>query len=439
MLSDDAGFSVKELQAKGILLVEDGNHGESRPRPSEFDPDGEVAFIRASDMADGRVRFPTADRINSIARNRITKGIGKPGDILFSHKGTVGKLALIPPDAPPFVCSPQTTFWRTLDDEVLDRRFLYAFMRSRLFREQWRSRKGETDMADYVSLTAQRGFRVPLPSIGDQRAIGDMIGPIDQREVVNAEYGALLHLFAERLFRAWFVDFEPLPDDASVANGSSPIGAVRKLLPVDWDESKVGDIPKGWTLAPLDEIAMFHNGAAMQKYPPTGANSLPVLKIAQLRDGRLDNADRASPDLPPDLLINNGDVVFSWSGTLLVRIWTGGRAALNQHLFKVTSEKFPRWFFYFWTRAHLPEFQAVAADKKTTMGHIKRHHLSDAVVVVPSPDVMEAADNVFDPLLERMVASELHSQHLDALREVLLRSVLRHDQDLDGLSQETSR
>jgi type I restriction enzyme S subunit len=98
---------VTELQQDGILLVEDGNHGEYRPRAEEFVESG-VAFIRAADMEAGRVLFQAASKINDIARKRITKGIGAPGDVLLSHKGTVGKLAVVPNDAPPFVCSPQT-------------------------------------------------------------------------------------------------------------------------------------------------------------------------------------------------------------------------------------------------------------------------------------------------------------------------------------------
>ena len=77
--------------------------------------------------------------------------------------------------------------------------------------------------------------------------------------------------------------------------------------------------------------------------------------------------------------------MFSWSGSLLVRTWCGGRAALNQHLFKVTSEKYPKWFYLHCLLSHFPEFQRIAADKATTMGHIKRHHLADAVCVAP-PD-----------------------------------------------------
>src|ERR1039457_5836339 len=134
MASDWPMATVSELQRDGILLVEDGNHGENRPRPDEFVDHG-VAFIRAADMDAGRVLFESASKINGQARQRITKGIGAPGDVLLSHKGTVGKVALAPEDAPPFVCSPQTTFWRTRDLSRLDRRFLYAFLRSREFHD----------------------------------------------------------------------------------------------------------------------------------------------------------------------------------------------------------------------------------------------------------------------------------------------------------------
>ena len=146
--------SVLELQNKGTLLVEDGNHGEYRPRSDEFGQ-GEHAFIRAADIDDGRVLFDSAQRINDQALARIRKGVGQGGDVLFSHKGTVGKLALVPLDAPPFVCSPQTTFWRTLDEGRIDRRYLYYFMRSSAFTDQWMARSNETDMAAYVT----RAFR----------------------------------------------------------------------------------------------------------------------------------------------------------------------------------------------------------------------------------------------------------------------------------------
>jgi type I restriction enzyme, S subunit len=126
---------VMHLQRDGVLLVEDGNHGEYRPRTVEFGV-GEVSFIRAADMELGRVLFETASKINSTARERIRKGIGAGGDVLLSHKGTVGKIAYVPLSCPKFVCSPQTTFWRSLDQNQLDRRYLYYYLCSEKFWQQ---------------------------------------------------------------------------------------------------------------------------------------------------------------------------------------------------------------------------------------------------------------------------------------------------------------
>jgi type I restriction enzyme, S subunit len=209
MNSESTFHRVIDLQENGILLVEDGNHGEYRPLQHEFGQNG-VAFIRAADMDSGRILFGTASRINETARTRIRKGIGAPGDVLLSHKGTVGKVAFAPLDAPAFVCSPQTTFWRTLDQNTLDRRYLYYFLSSRPFHDQLASRKGETDMADYVSLTAQRQLVVTLPHIMWQRRIAHILGTLDDKIELNRRMNETLESLARALFKSWFVDFDPV-------------------------------------------------------------------------------------------------------------------------------------------------------------------------------------------------------------------------------------
>lgn len=204
MANDWRRGTVIELQEAGILRVEDGNHGEKRPRPEEFDESG-ISFIRAADMDNGRVLFGKASKINAVARRRITKGIGAPGDVLLSHKGTVGKVALVPDDAPPFVCSPQTTFWRVLDAKVLDRQYLHAFLRSPAFHQQLSARAGETDMAPYVSLTSQRALVVSFPRIEQQRAIANILGTLDHKIELNRGMNETLEAMGRALFRSWFV------------------------------------------------------------------------------------------------------------------------------------------------------------------------------------------------------------------------------------------
>lgn len=181
-------------------------------------------------------------------------------------------------------------------------------------------------------------------------------------------------------------------------------------------------IPKGWEVKPLDKIASYMNGYAMQKYPPNeGEDYLPVIKIRELRAGATDNnSNHASLDIPEKYIIKDGDVLFSWSGSLLVTLWTGGEGALNQHLFKVTSKSYPKWFYYLWTDYHLSEFQRIAAGKATTMGHIKRSHLSQALAVVPDEKVMTEGDEILSPIIDKIIITYLESQTLGKIRETFL-------------------
>ena len=166
-----------------------------------------------------------------------------------------------------------------------------------------------------------------------------------------------------------------------------------------------------WEEKSIDEIANFLNGLALQKFPPKGNEFLPVIKIAQLRKNDCEGADKASMSVPPQYIVNDGDILFSWSGSLEVVIWCGGKGALNQHLFRVTSTKYPKWFYYLWTKYHLPEFQEIAAGKATTMGHIQRHHLSAAKVLVPDDNRLQEMDKFMSPLLEKIIFNEYKIPH----------------------------
>ncbi|OLO99863.1 hypothetical protein BVU76_23575 [Mycolicibacterium porcinum] len=207
-----------------MLLVEDGNHGEYRPRPDEFVSDG-VPFIRAADMSSGVIDFANAGRINATARERIRKGIGAPGDVILSHKGTVGRVAVAPARSPDFVCSPQTTFWRSLDPRVVDQRFLRYVMVSADFARQLDVLKGQTDMAPYVSLTDQRSMEIELPDISHQRAIADVLGALDDKIAANERVVSLARDLANaRFFHAAHDGLEIRVADAAVllSRGVSP-------------------------------------------------------------------------------------------------------------------------------------------------------------------------------------------------------------------------
>ena len=205
--------------------------------------------------------------------------------------------------------------------------------------------------------------------------------------------------------------------------GRKPFGMddeTAALFPDSFEESELGEIPKGWLTLPLDHIADFKNGLALQNYPPDERGFLPVIKIAELSRGITDSSDKASIDLPGDCVINDGDIIFSWSGTLDVIIWAGGKGALNQHLFKVTSKDYPKWFYYQWIRQYLSTFREIASEKATTMGHIQRHHISEALVLVPPNNLLKRMDAIIEPMMSSILNNALEARTLSSIRDMLV-------------------
>jgi type I restriction enzyme S subunit len=238
-----------------------------------------------------------------------------------------------------------------------------------------------------------------------------------------------LERLARAIFRAWFVDFEPVKAKAAGATSfPSMPQSVFDALSGTFEESSLGPIPQGWNVKPLSAIATFRNGLALQKYPPRGDRAdLHVIKIAELRKGSTVGSDMANSDVPDDFVVNDRDLLFSWSGTLEVEYWFGGKGALNQHLFKVTSKHYPSWLCLHWIRQHLPWFRTIASSKATTMGHIKRSHLEEAQVVVPPSEVIVGAEQSIGPLSDLYANLRLESRKLASLRDYLLPRLLSGD------------
>ena len=247
-------------------------------------------------------------------------------------------------------------------------------------------------------------WEIEIPSEKeDQRCIASILSSLDRKIELNNKINADLEEMAQAIFKNWFVDFEPFKDGKFV-------------------DSELGMIPEGWKVGRLTEIASYMNGLAMQKFPPeNNEDSLPVLKIKELGQGFCGtDSDRCSCNIKDECKIHNGDVIFSWSGTLLVDVWCGGDCGLNQHLFKVTSKDYPKWFYYYWTKHHLQEFIRIAKDKAVTMGHIKRGHLEEALVAIPDNDSMEKVHELFEPILSKIISLRLENSHLSLLRDTLL-------------------
>ena len=275
---------------------------------------------------------------------------------------------------------------------------------------------------DYATTTAKgtkmpRGdkeaimqYEVPILPLAIQIRIANVLSTLDNKIDINKAINHCLEEMAQAIFKSWFVDFEPFG----------------------------GEEPSEWQTGRLTDIADYLNGLAMQRFRPTeGETGLPVLKIKELRQGLCDSSSElCSPSIRSDYIVHDGDVIFSWSGSLLVDFWCGGDCGLNQHLFKVTSRKYDKWFYYTWTCHHLAKFIAMAADKATTMGHIKREALENAEVIIPDDDSYSQIDGLLAPLYEQIINNRVESRKLVQLRDSLLSKLMTGEIAVEEVSNE---
>ena len=283
----------------------------------------------------------------------------------------------------------------TVDKAVVDSDFLYYYLTQNDIVDGLHA-IGEQSVSAYPSIKPSdiENLEIMLPPLEEQQEIGHTLRALDDKIANNTAINHHLEQMAQAIFKSWFVDFEPFG----------------------------GERPTEWQTGSLTDIADYLNGLAMQRFRPAeGEVGLPVLKIKELRQGSYDSSSElCSPKIRSDYIIHDGDVIFSWSGSLLVDFWCGGDCGLNQHLFKVTSRKYDKWFYYTWTCHHLAQFVAMAADKATTMGHIKREALENAEVLIPDEDSYRQLGGLLAPLYEQVINNRVESHKLSQLRDSLL-------------------
>lgn len=351
-------------------------------------------WVSIKDMGNSeRFISDTSEYLTEAAQKRFGIPIVEKGTLLLSFKLTVGRLCIT---TDKMLTNEAIAQLPIKDTNIVDRDFLYYYLKNYNFHQL-----GSTSsIATAINSTYLKKMEIDLPPIDQQRAIAAVLSSIDDKIESNNAINNNLMQQAKTIFEAEIVNYTELPN--------------------------------GWKKSNLASIADYLNGLAMQNFRPNDDDQgLPVLKIKELRQGSCDaDSERCSSYIKSNYIVNDGDVIFSWSGSLLVDFWCGGICGLNQHLFKVTSTQYAPWFFYSWTNYHLAKFAAIASAKATTMGHIKRSDIEAAEVIIPSPADYERIGALIQPLYDLCVALRLENRKLAATRDSLLPRLLSGDIDI---------
>ncbi len=374
-------------------------------KSSDFSDKG-IPVIKIKNIISPRISIDDTQYYEGNIDDKLKQFIVKKGDILISMTGShlnqiasaVGKVGKYQFDFPALLNQRVGKLY-SKNSTVFDNDFLYYFISK--FETQVdlvTSAAGSANQAN-ISPTQIKNLELLIPPIKEQQSIASILSSIDGKIELNLLMNQTLEALAQAIFKEWFVNFNFPGFDGELADG----------------------LPKGWRTEPIDVSIEFLNGLALQKFPQQNElDYLPVIKIRELRQGITTSSDKAGSNIPKQYIINDGDILFSWSGSLDVVIWCEGKGALNQHLFKVSSKVFPKWMYYYWTKHFLPIYQSIAEGKATTMGHIQRRHLTESMINVPDDKILKLADEVLSPLLERIIQTKIQTKTLTQLRDSLL-------------------
>ena len=496
-------LTVEQLVADGVIQKPlDGNHGGIHPKSADYVENG-VPFIMASDLDGGRVDLAGCKFISKEQTSGLRKGFAKAGDVLLSHKATIGRTAIVQDSEHPFiVLTPQVTYYRISDVSQLNAIYLKAYFDSTLFQTilgQW---AGAGSTRAYLGITGQLKLPIIVPPIDFQNFVAEQSVSLNDKIQLNQKINQTLEQMAQAIFKSWFVDFDPVKvkiaarerwhalqsgnESASPAyyagelTGRSvnfdldtymnyaamqaisgkdaeqlarmqaqqpeeyaELYATAELFPSAMQDSELGEIPEGWEAFPLYNTAEYVNGAAFKAKDFTDNDSgLPIIKIAELKQGITGTTKFTNRNITEKYRINTGDVLYSWSGSpetsLEVFKWFGGEGWLNQHIFKLNFNSSQNIHFtYFLLKQIKPLLVSTAKQKQTTgLGHITVADMKRIKIPYPKKELMIAFSKLVLPFYDRASEACKESHYLSSLRDTLLPKLLSGELSVADIESE---
>ena len=389
----------------------DGDRGQNYPSKSDFFANEYCVFLNTGNITKNGFDFSKLDFITEEKDKSLRKGKVKIDDIILTTRGTVGNVVLVTESIkyPNMRINSGMVIIRSKKD--FTPLFLNTFFRSELFKKQALT-NGSGSAQPQLPISALKNISIPKLDKKTQAKITSVLSALDEKIALNNQINATLEQMAKTLYDYWFLQFD-LPDE----NGKPYKSSGGEMV---YNDVLKRDIPKGWEVKSLWQIANYFNGLALQKYRPTDEEYLPVIKIREMNEGISSNTEKASPDIPKNAIIDDGNILFSWSASLDVMIWNQGKGALNQHIFKVTSEQYPKSFYYFELLNYLKHFKMMAELRKTTMGHITQDHLKQAYICIPKIELLEVMENKLKPIFDKNLILHKENRQLAKLRDWLL-------------------
>lgn len=394
---------IKELIAEGALVeVQDGNHGEKHPTGADYVQSG-IPFLMARDFHDGQIDLEGACKIPKALGDSLRIGFARTGDVLLTHKGSIGLVAIVPEVSDYVMLTPQVTYYRTNPSKLANDYLKYA-LQSPFFRQQLDSFSAQSTRP-YIGITAQKELEIDLPSLADQHRIAGVLSPYDELIANNLRRIRVLEEMARALYREWFVEFR-FPGHEKVRRVSST----------------QREVPEGWELRYLKDVATVVYGFPFKsKAFNTKDIGAPVVRIRDIPEGISETF--TDEEAEPKYHIKDGDILVGMDGDFHLCIWSGGHAYQNQRVARFEStEELGRFHLFFALETPIQQFNKAIVG--TTVGHLGDMHIKTIQIAWPPAGLRRKAREILDPMSDQIIALERGIRNLRRTRDLLLPRLL---------------
>lgn len=400
--------TIDDVVARGWLdKPMDGNHGNIHPKSADFVDNG-VPFIMANNVQNGVVDFEGCSFLRKVQADSLQKGFSKSGDVLLTHKATIGNTAVVGEIGCDYIMlTPQVTYYRVLNREKLDNYYLRHYMDGNVFQTILQSSSGGGTRS-YIGITAQRQLPIVIPSKEEQTAIADALSDVD------GLIGSLEKLIAKK--RA-----------IKTAAMQQLLTGKKRLPPFDqthtgYKQTDLGEIPNDWDVLTLDNAVDFINGRAYGIHE-WETNGVPVIRLQNLT-GRGGDYYYSNLSLPEKQYCNKGDLLFMWSATFGPVIWWGEKAIYHYHIWKVECKNKTDKAFLYFTLDDMTEKLKRGSSSGGTMLHVTKGKMESTEIIFPPKNEQVSISNVLSDMDKELEALEQRLNKTQQLKQGMMQELL---------------
>ena len=405
MKSDWRTYTVQELIDEGMLDEPlDGNHGSIHPKASDYVSSG-VPFIMANNLVNGKVDYVNCAFITETQASTLRKGFAKPGDVLLTHKATIGRTAIVDDEYETIILTPQVTYYRV--KKGISNRYLKYYFDSSVFQKLFSNWAGAGSTRAYLGITAQRKLPIVLPPYDVQLKIAKCCGALDDKIYHNQQINDNLEQQAQSYFQELFVDnADPewttgsISDLGVVVGGSTP----SKAKPEYYTESGIAWItPKDLSIN-------------KSKFISHGENDITELGLKN-----------SSATIMPE-----GTVLFSSRAPIGYIAIAAGEVTTNQGFKSVVPKpEIGTPFVYFFLKHNLPIIEGMASG--STFKEVSGSTMKNIPAVIPDADTLGRFNDFCAPIFAQQRILEEECQSLAALRDNLLPKLMSGEIDVSDI------